>query len=242
MRKPASRKALYGWLFFTPPVFVIISVLACEAYLNIETRKNDYEVSKLKQQADTLNDALAKLRGSSAASQQLQKLQEQALAMGLRDPEPWQIERVDMAAPLLPASAFEIARVIPAPPVMPKRHEPEVVAVPAPAPAADPAPETIAPFAPMDGNAVLATAPEPIELELLEQMPVQNEHVAQLEESLPKEERVEEMVAPSRAPLAAPLASPSYDLPPATVSTAPIMQEASTPGSLDESVESMLAL
>lgn len=226
MRKRASRRALYGWMFYTPPVMLIVGVLAFDAYLNIETRRNDYEVNTLKRRATVLNDSLEKLRSRSAATQQLHKLQEQALAMGLREPEPWQIERVAMQGPLKSADEFEVARVIPQPPVMPRRDvpssstTPELNLSPAPAPTLPSAPDTT----------VLAQAPvklEPIELPLLETMPA---HVAQLEQAAPAAESPEAHTT-VRAPLA-PLAG-GMD---AEIPARP------TAASLDDSVESMLAL
>jgi hypothetical protein len=225
MRKQASRRALYGWIFYTPPVAFIIGVLAFDAYLNIETRRNDYEVNALKRRATELNDALEKLRSGGAKSHQLNKLQEQALSMGLREPEPWQIERIVMPNSIRPASDFQVARVIPQPPVMPKRDvpsssvTPELPLSPAPAPTLPSAPDTM----------VLAEAPvklEPLELPMLDEVP---SHVAQLEQPAAGAEAPEAHQV-NRAPLA-PLAGMDAEIP-----TRP------APQSLDESVESMLAL
>jgi len=239
MRKQRSRRALYGWMFYTPPVLCIVGVLAFDAYLNIEKRRNDYEVNALKRRATEVNDEIEKVRSKSAAAQQLHRLQEQAMAMGLREPEPWQIQRVVMPNAIRPASEFTVARVIPQPPEPPKRATPAAVGT-ASTPGLSPAPEPVLPAVP--DTTVLAEAPvklEPIELPLLQESAPA--HVARLE-AQDVEARDEE--APSaaltpatrRAPLA-PLASPDMEAP-----VAPSAPEAPMPTSLDESVESMLAL
>lgn len=225
---------MYGWIFYTPPVLFIIGVLAFDAYLNIEKRRNDYEVNALKRRATEVNDEIERVRSKSAAAQQLHRLQEQAMEMGLREPEPWQIQRVVMPNAIRPASEFTVARVIPQPPEMPKRVTPAVAGTIS-TPGLSPAPEPVLPAVP--DTTVLAQAPvklEPIELPVLQDSAP--EHVARLESSDEDAPAAELTPATRRAPLA-PLASPDSEMP-----ETPSAPEPTMPASLDDSVESMLAL
>lgn len=224
MRKRVMRRALYGWMFYTPPVLLIIGVLAFDAWLNIETRRNDYEVAELKAQAIQLNDALEKLRGQSAANQQMQKLQEQAVVMGLHDPEPWQVERVSMPGPIKPAAEFKVAREIPAPPALPER--PTIKLAPAPAPV-QPVQEMVMADAEPAATAAVEGAGASVSPSAPEHMALSIAPVA--EEEMPAGRAGERAAAallgdmPVHSPVA--LAIPDE-----------------TPETLDESVESMLAL
>lgn len=171
-----SRRALNGWYFYLLPVAIIVGILGWDAYLNIETRRNDYEVATLKREAAALNDALDKLRNTTASAHQLRRLEDKATELGLAEVAPWQIERVNLGAPLLDASSFDIASAVPRhvpSPQAPRRTMQIAVAPAAPAPPA--ALAALPPVAPqeVDIDALL-------EANLLDTMPA---HVALMEQA-----------------------------------------------------------
>lgn len=234
MRKRAMRRALYGWIFFALPVGCIIGVLAFEAWINIEERRNDYEIAELKATAIRLNDALEKLRSKSAATQQLHKLHERALELGLREPEPWQIERVELVGPVRQSSEFSLARVIPDPPMIPAR--PVKTVAPAPEPV-QPSPHLVMAEAPQ-------TAPAPVAEEMAEEVvethsPAAPAHVAQLNIAAAEPVRAQDKGrVPSSVQVSVPAAAFEE-----VHSTKPVLDIPSDEAEmLDESVESLLAI
>lgn len=224
MRKHTGRRMLKGAFFYSLPVAAILSVLAWDTYLNIETRRNDYEIAKLKRVANELHASLEKIRGEAASVHQLSRIEDQAAAMGMVEVAPWNVERITAPAPLRDASEFDIASALPkyVPQPDERKRETTVIAVaPAPAPpAAIAAPEA----APTDVPLAL-----PLSLAEVAAPETAPEHVAQLAQPEPNAIQ--------------PLAHESEHKP-VTRRVEPLIQEIEPVEefvSLDDSVESMLA-
>ena len=224
MRKHTGRRMLKGAFFYSLPVAAILSVLAWDTYLNIETRRNDYEIAKLKRVANELHASLEKLRGEAASAHQLRRIEDQAVAMGMVEVAPWNVERITAPAPLRDASEFDIASALPkyVPQPNQRKRETTVIAIaPAPAPPAAIAAPDAAPT-----DVPLALPLSLAEVATVETVP---EHVAQL--------------AQPEANVVQPLAHEAEHKP-VTRTVEPLIQEIEPVEefvSLDDSVESMLA-
>lgn len=222
MRKHAGRRMLKGTFFYSLPVATILSVLTWDTYLNIETRRNDYEIAKLKRVANELHASLEKLRGEAASAHQLSRIEEQAAAMGMVAVAPWNVERITVPAPLRDASEFDIASALPkyVPQPNQRKRETTVIAVAPAPPAAIAAPEA----APTDVPLAL-----PLSLAEVATVETVTEHVAQL--------------AQPETSVVQPLAHEAEHKP-VTRRVEPLIQEIEPVEefvSLDDSVESMLA-
>lgn len=89
-----QRRALYGWTLFTPLVMMVFAVLFCDAWLNIQTRKTDYELGRLNKQMRVLRSELDSLRGERAEREGIGNLASKAERLGLVEPEPRQVMRI----------------------------------------------------------------------------------------------------------------------------------------------------
>lgn len=89
-----QRRALYGWIPYAPLVAMVFGVLFCDAWLNIQTRQMDYELGRLNRRMRELRSELDSLRGEQAEREGIGLLGAKAAALGLVEPEPWQIMRI----------------------------------------------------------------------------------------------------------------------------------------------------
>ncbi len=89
-----QRRALYGWVPYAPLVAVVFGVLFCDAWLNIQTRRTDYELGRLNRRMRELRAELDALRGEQAEREGIGLLGDKAAALGLVEPEPRQVMRI----------------------------------------------------------------------------------------------------------------------------------------------------
>lgn len=94
VRKEIQRQALYGWLWWAPIPLMVLGVLAVDTWLNIQTRRYDYEIISYKNEIARLEAALAEVRTELAGQQDLDQLSVYAEMLGLDDPAPNQIRLV----------------------------------------------------------------------------------------------------------------------------------------------------
>jgi len=144
MSRPISRVvrrgAIHGWIWYLPALAVVIGVLGFDTYLNVETRRNDYEVGQLRSQARVLEEQLIKLRTQRAEREHVRRLSEHAKVMGLREAAPGEI--VHIAASFVEPTQNDLQRRRATPePSLPPASDVEVAAPPEP-PGSD-APETL---------------------------------------------------------------------------------------------------
>ncbi|MFM1921319.1 MAG: hypothetical protein RLZZ303_2953 [Candidatus Hydrogenedentota bacterium] len=225
MRKHTGRRMLKGAFFYSLPVAAILSVLAWDTYLNIETRRNDYEIAKLKRVANELHASLEKIRGEAASAHQLRRIEDQAAAMGMVEVAPWNVERITAPAPLRDASEFDIASALPKYLPQPQERKRETTVI------------AIAPTAPAPPVAI--AAPETVQTEITGALPLSLAEVATVETA---PEHVAQLAQPD-ANVVQPLAHEAEHKP-VTRRVEPLIQEIEPVEefvSLDDSVESMLA-
>lgn len=177
MKRQVKSYGLNGWRWYVLPAGILVGTLTADAYINIETRRNDYEVARLKQRAQEIVEAREKFIGQGAASQQLHKLQEKAMELGLRAAEPWQVRTVPMAAPLASAESFVLAMPDAKPQLAP---EVPVVLASRPAPPSAPAPLVEAVLMPQPQPESLPAVPADPELATMDLLESFNGHVAKL--------------------------------------------------------------
>jgi len=89
--KVVRRGSIHGWIWYLPAIAVVLGVLGFETYLNIETRRNHYEVGRLRSQARALEAELLKLQTDRAEREHVRRLSEHAELMGLREAAPGEI-------------------------------------------------------------------------------------------------------------------------------------------------------
>ena len=164
--RQVRRGAIHGWIWYLPALGAVLGVLAFDTYVNVETRRNDYEIAKLRTRARELDDELVRLRSSRAEQEQLHRLVEHAEALGLRKAGPGEIIHVAAGfADTAPYATTAPATLAPLEPdTAPYRGasplpEPQEPALAATAPAAAPKP------APVSVPAIPAPAAYTLDLE-----------------------------------------------------------------------------
>jgi len=89
-----QRAALYGWIKWMPVLAFPFSLMFFDAWLNIETRNNDYAVGRLSSQVRTLTSELEHVRVLRAQQENLGDLGAKAPNIGLVEPNPNQVVTV----------------------------------------------------------------------------------------------------------------------------------------------------
>ncbi len=89
-----QRAALYGWIKWTPVLAFPFSLMFFDAWLNIETRNNDYAVGRLSSQVRSLTSELEHVRVLRAQQENLGDLGAKAPNIGLVEPNPNQVVTV----------------------------------------------------------------------------------------------------------------------------------------------------
>lgn len=88
------RAALYGWIKWMPVLAFPFSLMFFDAWLNIETRNNDYAVGRLSGQVRSLTGELEHMRVLRAQQENLGDLGAKAPNIGLVEPNPNQVVTV----------------------------------------------------------------------------------------------------------------------------------------------------
>jgi hypothetical protein len=91
VRKEIQRQALYGWLWWAPMPTLILGVLVVDAWLNIQTRRHDYEMNTYKSEITRLEGSLDEAGVQLDAKKDYENLELHAKKLGLRDPEAGQV-------------------------------------------------------------------------------------------------------------------------------------------------------
>jgi len=94
LRKPAQKQAYLGWLLWAPVILPAFAVLMFDAWMNVQIRKNDYELSRLNRMKEEVVAAEHELRVQMASWQELDQLKSTAQELGLNQPRPEQIVRL----------------------------------------------------------------------------------------------------------------------------------------------------
>lgn len=179
-----ARHARYGWIPWTPLLAVVFGLLAWDAWLNVRVRHTDYEFNQLSGERRRLIQELDEVRAREAQLKNLDVLTAKAEALGLRPPDPHQLEvvvlRSDQPLPVLTdtpsGTQIDIPGGFPAPAEAapkPVVNQVEVQATPpgailaaAPASSPKPAPPAAAPQRP--APALVPSVPGPEAAEALD--------------------------------------------------------------------------
>ena len=92
-------QALFGWLKWLPVLAVLFSVLFFDAWLTIQSRRDDYAFGRLMEEERKLVKSLEQLKRQSAELGNLDRLDEEALVLGMEKPEQHQLQTVYYATP-----------------------------------------------------------------------------------------------------------------------------------------------
>ncbi|MBI2425534.1 MAG: hypothetical protein HYV27_22100 [Candidatus Hydrogenedentes bacterium] len=113
------RRALWGWIKWSPVLFILFSFLFADVWLNIETRRHDYAYIELNSAIREVRKEIKDLKRDRASLETFDQLAQVAPDLGLQEPEPDQIETITFRAePLLPKeplSSMITAEAKPAP-------------------------------------------------------------------------------------------------------------------------------
>jgi hypothetical protein len=93
-----QRQALYGWIKWLPVLALAFAPLFFDAWLNIQTWRNDYEISKLNRKVREYRAQLDEMRVEEAKLETLERLALAADSMTLKEPNPDQKQTVLYAA------------------------------------------------------------------------------------------------------------------------------------------------
>jgi len=117
MRQVHARpKRLRGWVRWTPFLALPFSILFYEAWLQSQLLYHDYETLQLQRELASVNDRIAQCRDAEVSLTTLARLEETAPQLGLVEPEPNQIQEIDVAPTfrVMPRGpAIELARLEP---------------------------------------------------------------------------------------------------------------------------------
>ena len=94
VNKRIRRQSLHGWWKWAPLVFLVFSMLFFDCWLSTERRLQDFELSRLRKEADAARKDIEKFEAQSAELETLDRLEDMAGLMGLQLPAPGQIERI----------------------------------------------------------------------------------------------------------------------------------------------------
>lgn len=89
-----QRQALRGWLKWTPALALLFSVLFLDAWLNAQERSRDYENRNLTLIERELEAEMKALRVRAAELEKFDRLEMMAIELGLKKPEPHQVETI----------------------------------------------------------------------------------------------------------------------------------------------------
>lgn len=170
-----ARHARYGWVPWLPLLAVMFGLFAWDAWLNVRVRHTDYEFNMLSGERRRLIQELNEVRTREAHLKNLDTLTAKAAELGLRPPDPHQMEvvvlrddrplPVFMDAPAGPQIEIPGAAATPAP-AAPKVNEVVIQAAPrgailaaAPAGPAKSGPKTAEP--PRAAPLLTPSTPEP---------------------------------------------------------------------------------
>ncbi|MBI1317779.1 MAG: hypothetical protein GC168_02375 [Candidatus Hydrogenedens sp.] len=92
--RTTRRLAIHGWIWYLPAIVCVVGVLSFDTYLNVQKRRQDYEIAQLKERSRELNTEMLNLRSERAQREELNRLVEHAEAMGLREAGPGEIIRI----------------------------------------------------------------------------------------------------------------------------------------------------
>jgi len=94
MSRRVRRQVMYGWIKWVPVLFVIFSVLYVDAWLNTETRNNDYELAKSSTRIREIQESINAMRAEEAYLEGIKRLALLASEIGMVEPQPEQIQVV----------------------------------------------------------------------------------------------------------------------------------------------------
>ncbi len=116
--KLEARRNLYGWVPYTPLVVLVFAVLAINARVNVQNRRDDYEFFKLTTERRKAAQELDAVRAEEALLNDLDMLSAKAQELGLVPPLPNQVETVvvrpGVPLPALPEAPSSVTETVPA--------------------------------------------------------------------------------------------------------------------------------
>ena len=188
MSRPISkvirRGAIHGWIWYLPAIAAVLGVLGFDTYLNVETRRNDYEVGQLRSKARGLEAELLALQTDRAGREHVRRLSEDAELMGLREAAPGEIIHVPGSFVEPTKSALQRHRATPEPSLPPSNG---VMLAEQPEEQPESSPTLTMPITGADAETMAKlNAPQTIEVEQppARPTPVLNEMPDPLEESM----------------------------------------------------------
>jgi hypothetical protein len=97
MSRRVRRQVMYGWIKWVPVLFVVFSVLYVDAWLNTETRNNDYDLAKSSTRIREIQESINAMRAEEAYLEGIKRLALLASEIGMVEPQPEQIQVVRYA-------------------------------------------------------------------------------------------------------------------------------------------------
>jgi len=94
MSRRTRRQVIYGCIAWLPILFIVFSVLYVDAWLNTETRSNDYQLADLSGKIRSLQESINGVRAEEARFEAVKLLTMRASEIGLVEPQPQQIQIV----------------------------------------------------------------------------------------------------------------------------------------------------
>lgn len=85
---PRQRKLLFQWVWWAPVLAVVFGLLIGDAWLNNETRNNDYKFTGLRSRIRKLEARLRDISATKAELQTMNRLSRQAQRLGMVKPDP----------------------------------------------------------------------------------------------------------------------------------------------------------
>lgn len=94
LKKPAQKKAFWGWAWWAPPVVLAVGAVAFHAWTSIQIRYNDYEIAQYRRQMEALNAEMREVKVQLAEREEMSTVNVTADELGLQSPKPSQIVRL----------------------------------------------------------------------------------------------------------------------------------------------------
>lgn len=100
LEKTEARPRVFGMLLTASPFLLTpFAILLAETFIQLQTFQNDYHVNELRQETRALHEEIKALKAKAADLEAMNRLDEQALRLGMVEPERDQIvtlgDRID---------------------------------------------------------------------------------------------------------------------------------------------------
>lgn len=100
--RPWKQNSVAGWTKWLAVIMIPFSVVFFQTWLNTQTIKRDYKMADLNTRIRELQQTLDALRLEIARLQNMDRIEMEAPDMGLVQPNPEQIQVIEIEAPLAP--------------------------------------------------------------------------------------------------------------------------------------------